>query len=181
MKIGVISDTHGSLLYFEKALQAMGSVDLIIHGGDVLYHGPRNPLPPGYAPKDLAEKINSLSNLIFVRGNCDADVDQMMIRHPLQSPYVVLQLGNCKILAVHGYTREKQQYILMAKDFQADLLIYGHTHVKELVQDENLIILNPGSTALPKDGTHSAAIIDEQSVKLINIDSCEVIQELALA
>ncbi|SHE57400.1 phosphodiesterase [Desulforamulus putei] len=181
MRIGVISDTHGSLLHFEKALEVIGNADFIIHGGDVLYHGPRNPLPEGYSPKELAEKINSMNNLIFVRGNCDADVDQMVIKHPLQSPYVLLQLGKLKILAVHGYTREKHQYIQMARDFKVDLFIYGHTHVKELYKDDDLIVLNPGSTALPKDGIHSAAVIDDLSIRLTNLDNGQVVKELPLA
>ncbi|MEW6064241.1 phosphodiesterase [Desulforamulus profundi] len=178
MRIGVISDTHGSLMHFEKALEVIGSCDYILHGGDVLYHGPRNPLPEGYSPKELAEKINSMNNLVFARGNCDADVDQMVIKHPLQSPYVLLQFGKLKILVTHGYTREKQAYIQMAKDFEVDIFIYGHTHVKELYKDEDLIVLNPGSTALPKDDIHSVAVIEDQFIRLINMHNGQVIQEL---
>lgn len=180
MRIGVVSDTHGSLKYFEQALKTLGNCDYIIHGGDVLYHGPRNPLPEGYQPKELAEKINTLQNIFFARGNCDADVDQMVIKHPIQSPYLLLQLGKYKILVCHGYTKEKSQYIQMAKDYQADIFIYGHTHVKELFKDGALVVLNPGSTSLPKDNLHSVAIIEDDLVKLINIESQEIIKELSL-
>ncbi|ABO49277.1 phosphodiesterase, MJ0936 family [Desulforamulus reducens MI-1] len=180
MRIGIISDTHGSLFYFKKALNTLGGCDYIIHGGDVLYHGPRNPLPEGYSPKELAEKINGMKNIIIARGNCDADVDQMVLQHPIQSPYVFLQLGGLKILVSHGYTRDKKEYIKMARDYGADLFIYGHTHVKELNQDENLIVLNPGSTALPKDGIHSVAVIDDGNIQLINMENQEVIKELVV-
>ena len=180
MRIGGISETHGSIFYFEKALQILESCDTIIHGGDVLYHGPRNPLPEGYNPKELAEKINSMKNILFARGNCDADVDQMVIHHPIQSPYLLLQLGNHKIFVCHGHTKEKNQYIQMAKDYQINIFIYGHSHVKELYKDGDLVVLNPGSTALPKDNIHSVAIIEADVVRLINIENQEVIKELRL-
>jgi len=178
MRIGVISDTHGSLKYFEKALAVLGNCETIIHGGDVLYHGPRNPLPEDYRPKDLAERINSMNNLIIARGNCDADVDQMVIKHPMQSPYVLVQQGNFKILVCHGYEKKKSAYIEMAKRFGVNLFIYGHTHVKELYKDEGLIVLNPGSTSLPKDDVQSVALIEQDSVKLINLHNGEVIKEV---
>ena len=98
MKIGVMSDTHGSLPYFEKALDLLEDCDVIFHIGDVLYHGPRNDLPEGYNPKGVIEKINNLDNIIITRGNCDADVDQMVIKHPIQSPYVLTQFGEIRFL-----------------------------------------------------------------------------------
>ena len=160
MKIGVMSDTHGSLPYFEKALDLLEDCDVIFHIGDVLYHGPRNDLPEGYNPKGVIEKINNLDNMIIVRGNCDADVDQMVIKHPIQSPYVMSQFGEIRILLTHGYTDSKEDTIEKAKSMGADILILGHTHVKELFFDESLIVLNPGSTSIPKDGTHSVTTIE---------------------
>ena len=160
MKIGVMSDTHGSLTYFEKALDILSECDVLIHGGDILYHGPRNDIPEGYNPKGLISKINSVDNIIIARGNCDADVDQMVINHPIQSPYVMTQFGETRIVTTHGYTDSKEDVIKKAKSMGADILILGHTHVKELYVDESLVVLNPGSTSIPKDGTHSVAIID---------------------
>lgn len=160
MKIGVMSDTHGSLLYFEKALNILEECDVILHCGDVLYHGPRNDIPEGYNPKGLISKINEITNILIARGNCDADVDQMVINHPIQSPYVMSQFGEFRIVMNHGYIDSKEDTIKKAKNMGADILILGHTHIKELYCDENLIILNPGSTSIPKDGTHSVAIID---------------------
>lgn len=183
MKIGVMSDTHGSLLYFEKALDTLSECDVILHGGDVLYHGPRNDIPKGYNPKGLIEKLNSLNNILIARGNCDADVDQMVINHPIQSPYVMSQFGEVRIVMTHGYTDSKEDTIKKAKNMGADILILGHTHVKELYCDENLVILNPGSTSIPKDKTHSVAIIDleqtedelDMDFNLIDINTKEII------
>lgn len=183
MKIGVMSDTHGSLLYFEKALDVLCECDIILHAGDVLYHGPRNDLPKGYNPKGVISKINELDNILIARGNCDADVDQMVITHPIQGPYVLSQFGETRILINHGYIDSKEDTIKKAKSMGADILILGHTHVKELFVDENLIVINPGSTSIPKDGSHSVAIIDilesshelDLDINLIDINSKEII------
>lgn len=180
MRIAVISDTHGSLYWFNQAIKTLGDCHYIIHAGDVLYHGPRNPLPEGYNPKELAEQINGRPRILIARGNCDADVDQMVIKHPIQSPYLLLHLGGHKILVDHGYQHHKESYIQRAKDLGVDLFIYGHTHIKELYRDGQLVILNPGSTALPKDDIHSAAVITGESVKLVDISNGQTIKELEL-
>ena len=183
MKIGVMSDTHGSLVYFEKALEVLSDCDILLHAGDVLYHGPRNDLPKGYNPKGVISKINELDNILISRGNCDADVDQMVINHPIQGPYVLSQFGETRILINHGYVDSKEETIKKAKSMGADILILGHTHVKELFVDENLIVINPGSTSIPKDGSHSVATIDiiqthdelDLDINLIDINTKEVI------
>ena len=183
MKIGVMSDTHGSLLYFEKALEVLSDCDILLHAGDVLYHGPRNDLPKGYNPKGVISKINELDNILIARGNCDADVDQMVITHPIQGPYILSQFGETRILINHGYVDSKEETIKKAKSMGADILILGHTHVKELYVDENLIVINPGSTSIPKDGSHSVATIDiiqthdelDLDIDLIDINTKEVI------
>ncbi|MFR9069700.1 phosphodiesterase [Paraclostridium tenue] len=183
MKIGVMSDTHGSLVYFEKALEVLSDCDILLHAGDVLYHGPRNDLPKGYNPKGVISKINELDNILIARGNCDADVDQMVINHPIQGPYVLSQFGETRILINHGYVDSKEETIKKAKSMGADILILGHTHVKELFVDENLIVINPGSTSIPKDGSHSVATIDiiqthdelDLDINLIDINTNEVI------
>ncbi|MEF9991742.1 MAG: phosphodiesterase [Romboutsia sp.] len=184
MKIGVMSDTHGSLFYFEKALNILSDCDVLLHGGDILYHGPRNDIPKGYNPKEFVEKLNGTKNFLLTKGNCESDVDQMVINHPIQSPYVLSQFGEIRILLTHGYVGSKDEIINNAKNMNADILILGHTHVKELYCDENLIVLNPGSTSIPKDDTHSVAIIDiiqenedevELDINLIDINTGEII------
>ena len=185
MKIGVMSDTHGSLEYFEKAIKTLSDCDVLLHGGDILYHGPRNDLPKGYNPKVVVEKLNSLENILITKGNCESDVDQMVLNHPIQGPYVLSQFGEIRILLTHGYIDSKEETIRKAKNMGADILILGHTHIKELFIDESLIVLNPGSTSIPKDGTHSVAtieIIDSNEDELdldfnfINLDTNEIIQ-----
>lgn len=183
MKIGVMSDTHGSLVYLEKALETLSDCDILLHAGDVLYHGPRNDLPTGYNPKGVIAKINELDNILIARGNCDADVDQMVINHPIQGPYVLSQFGELRVLVNHGYVDSKEEIIKKAKSMGADILVLGHTHVKELYVDENLIVINPGSTSIPKDGSHSVAIIDinesheelDLDINLIDINTNEII------
>ena len=185
MKIGVLSDTHGSLFYFEKALECLPDCDVLLHAGDVLYHGPRNDLPKDYNPKGLIAKLNELDNILIARGNCDADVDQMVINHPIQGPYVLSQFGEVRILVNHGYVNSKEETIKNAKSMGATILVLGHTHVKELFVDEDLIVLNPGSTAIPKDGSHSVATIEiieidehefDLDINLIDIETNQIIE-----
>lgn len=187
MKIGVLSDTHGSLPYLEKALDALSDCDILLHLGDVLYHGPRNDLPEGYNPKAVIEIVNKLDNITIARGNCDADVDQMVINHPIESPFVHKKIDNISVLMDHGYQESREDIINKARELGVDILIQGHTHVKELSVDRDIIILNPGSTAIPKDGTHSVATIEilnddniedefELEINLIDINTKEIIE-----
>ncbi|WP_027702535.1 phosphodiesterase [Metaclostridioides mangenotii] len=160
MKIGVISDTHGSLTYFDKAMKALSDCDMLFHGGDILYHGPRNDLPEGYNPKPMIKKLNALKNIVIVKGNCEADVDQMVLKHPIQNPYAVCQINKTRFILNHGYTEPKETIIEKAKNMGADVLILGHTHIKELTDLGDIIVLNPGSTSIPKDGSNSVATIE---------------------
>ena len=187
MKIGVMSDTHGSLTYLEKALNVLSDCDILLHNGDVLYHGPRNDLPEGYNPKAVVEKINNLKNIVIARGNCDADVDQMVIKHPIEGPYVHKKLDNISVLMDHGYTKSREEIMKEARNLGVDILILGHTHVKELSVDKDLIVLNPGSTSIPKDGSHSVATIEvlnennmddefELEINLIDINTGKIIE-----
>lgn len=187
MKIGVMSDTHGSLTYLEKALDVLSDCDILLHNGDVLYHGPRNDLPEGYNPKAVVEKINNLKNIVIARGNCDADVDQMVIKHPIEGPYVHKKLDNISVLMDHGYTKSREEIMKEARNLGVDILILGHTHVKELSVDKDLIVLNPGSTSIPKDGSHSVATIEvlnennmddefELEINLIDINTGKIIE-----
>ena len=107
----------------------------------------------------------------------------MVITHPIQGPYILSQFGETRILINHGYVDSKEETIKKAKSMGADILILGHTHVKELYVDENLIVINPGSTSIPKDGSHSVATIDiiqthdelDLDINLIDINTKEVI------
>ena len=104
MKIGVISDTHGAVDAWEETINGpFRDADLIIHAGDILYHGPRNPFPKGYKGSGLADAINSSKiPILAVRGNCDSAVDQAILKIPVQGPYLLLQWEKLRIMAVHG-------------------------------------------------------------------------------
>ena len=93
MKIGVMSDTHGSLDYFEKAIKTLSDCDVLLHGGDILYHGPRNDLPKGYNPKAVVEKLNGLENILITKGNCESDVERP---------------DHCRCRSIHGRCRRSR-------------------------------------------------------------------------
>jgi len=181
MRIAILSDTHGSLTAFKRALEVSGPCDLIIHAGDILYHGPRNPLPEGYNPKELAAAINALNvPFIAAAGNCDAPIDQVMLSVPIQSPYALMALDNLQILINHGHDATEEELITLAKKWNIKLLITGHTHVKKLEKKKELVLLNPGSCALPKDGTSSIAIFDDSNISLVNMENGQTIKSLSV-
>lgn len=160
MKVGVLSDSHGSLYHTKRALSYMEDCDYILHLGDVLYHGPRNPVHDTYAPADLAAYLSD-RRISFVRGNCDADVDQMVIGQDLTQKARLCYFGPLVIYAVHGYEESLETRIQRALEAGANVLAWGHTHVKVLEEVEGLTLLNPGSTTLPKDGSHSCAVYEQ--------------------
>jgi len=168
-RFGVISDTHGSLPAWKAALALFSGTDVVLHAGDVLYHGPRNPIPGGYTPADLAQAINEYDGtLLIARGNCDADVD-LMILDPLVAPYVVLWWNGKKIIMMHG--ENFPVFRRMALDCKADIAISGHTHIASVVREENTIFLNPGSTTIPKGkDPASAALIDYLGISILTLD-----------
>jgi putative phosphoesterase len=180
MRIGIISDTHGSLSCWQKVMSTIfQDVDLIIHAGDLLYHGPRNPLPEDYQPRALAEAVNNLAvPLVIVRGNCDAEVDQMMIHWPLQSPYAFIQIENLRILVNHGHTLSLNEREAQAQKYKVHLFVFGHTHIPLLEKREGVIYLNPGSLSLPKDNWEpTVALLENGVVHLISVSTGNCLQE----
>lgn len=182
-RIGVISDTHGDVEAWERALEIWGPVDLIVHAGDVLYHGPRNPLVQAYRPPELAELINaSQIPVLIARGNCDADVDQLVLDWPLQSQMVLLQTPYVRLVATHGQGMDKVEMVELAKRYRADIFVFGHTHVPVLEKVEGIILLNPGSPALPKgqEGP-TVAVIDEKTVYLKDLKEGRTLGQIKLS
>lgn len=180
MRIGLLSDTHGDLKAFERALEVMGDCDYYLHTGDVLYHGPRNRLPEGYGPAQLAERLREMENIYFVHGNCDADVDQTVTGHDLSYAHRVVELDGIKFFMIHGYLESVESRIRKAAESGAHVLIYGHTHVKELYRAEDMVCLNPGSCSLPKDGLASCAVCDDGMVKLLSCEDGSVLSALPI-
>jgi putative phosphoesterase len=184
VKIGVVSDTHGSLTAWQKALDGpCRDADLILHAGDVLYHGPRNPFPREYKPADLAVAINNCPiPLLIARGNCDTEVDQAVLTVPLQSPYLLVQEGGKRIMVTHGHAASLDEQVRWAARCGVDLLITGHTHVPVLQRFDAILHLNPGSLSLPKqpEPIPTLALIEGEWVKVVELESGREIMSEAL-
>jgi putative phosphoesterase len=168
-RLGIISDTHGDARGWGEARRVWGEVEAVLHAGDVLYHGPRNPLPEAYGPKALAKAMNESPVPLFIaRGNCDAPVDQNMLRWPLLSPLVPLWWEGKFILLSHGedFTKLRE----LALHCGASLVITGHTHVASVQREESTIFLNPGSASLPKGrDPASAALLDSREILIFTL------------
>ncbi|MGB9920977.1 MAG: phosphodiesterase [Moorellales bacterium] len=177
-RIGIISDTHGDAAAWRRATDCLGPVDLMIHAGDVLYHGPRNPLPAGYDPAELINLLTACPYPVLIaQGNCDAAVDAFVLPVPLQSPVVFLQWEGIRILAHHGHQYPPDQLLSLAERWGARLCISGHTHVAGLERRNGIICLNPGSPSLPM-GTAArptVARLADHRVELLDVATGEVL------
>ncbi len=152
MKIMIASDIHGSARWCREMLAAREreQPDKLLLLGDILYHGPRNPLPEEYAPPLVAEMLNAVSDdILCVRGNCDSDVDQVVLSFPIMAEYCILYAGGHMIFATHGHVFNENA---LPKLKQGDILLHGHTHVQACREHETYTYVNPGSVSLPKDG-----------------------------
>ena len=161
MKLFVASDLHGSEYYCKKLLAAFEreGADRFLFLGDVLYHGPRNDLPRDYNPKAVIELLNPLKEkFLCVRGNCDAEVDQMVLQFPILADYCVLEWGGTTIFATHGHVYNEKNRFPMPK---GSILLHGHTHVPVCNVHEDYICMNPGSVSIPKEGSHHGYMIIE--------------------
>ncbi len=151
MKVLIVSDTHGSITSWNKIEKMFGSVNEIFHLGDVLYHGPRNPLPDGYNPAELASVLKAKANISYVRGNCDADVDLMVLEKEDMPKIMSLTVENKKMVLLHGENIKNDNQILeLIERYNADVFVYGHFHIPRLEIVRSKVILNPGSPSLPK-------------------------------
>lgn len=182
MRIGVISDTHGDLAAWQKALAGpFAGVELILHAGDLLYQGPRNPMTPGYNPAALADAINSApAPVVIARGNCDSAVDQLVLNYPIQAPYAFLQLDGVRLLVNHGDSLSQEEMVQQARSYRAQFFIFGHIHTPVLEDHAGVILLNPGSAALPKSPMATVGLIDTaaRSVAILDLTSSAIVQQL---
>lgn len=164
MKLMIASDIHGSAYYCEKLLEAYkreGAEKLLLLG-DLLYHGPRNDLPKEYAPKKVIAMLNEYKKeLLCVRGNCEAEVDQMVLEFPVMADYAVIYLDGLTIFATHGHLYNKKNLPPLKA---GDILLHGHTHVQAMEEVEDYYYLNPGSVSIPKeDNVNSYMIYENRS------------------
>ena len=162
MKLMIASDIHGSAYYCKQLLDAYHTEqpERFLLLGDLLYHGPRNDLPGRYAPKEVIELLNQYSDKILsVRGNCDTEVDQMVLGFPVLADYAILSVDGLNIYATHGHNYNTKTPPPLAV---GDILLHGHTHVirAEKFGNENTYI-NPGSITLPKENCPRSYIIYE--------------------
>jgi putative phosphoesterase len=164
MKYVIASDIHGSADWCKKLLQAFANegADKLVLLGDLLYHGPRNDLPDGYCPKQVFAMLNTVKEkIICVRGNCDSEVDQMVLDFPCLADYAILDGGDRTLFATHGHLYNKTCPPLLGKN---DVLLNGHFHKPECVKMENGYYLNCGSVSLPFDGTPHAYLVYENGL-----------------
>ena len=163
VKIMIASDIHGSEFYCKKLVEAYKreGADRLLLLGDILYHGPRNDLPEGYAPKKVIEILNGMRDeLLCVRGNCDTEVDQMVLDFPILADYAVLSAGDKLIYATHGHKFGKDNPPPL-KD--GDILLCGHTHIPECTDCGKLTYLNTGSVSIPKENSWHGYILLENN------------------
>lgn len=160
MKILIASDLHGSALYTSQLLTRIGKERpcRIILLGDLLYHGPRNDLPDGYAPKEVIKQLSSLTPApLCVRGNCDTEVDQMVLPFPILAEYAILLWENRTIYCTHGHRPPPPLA-------PGDILLCGHTHVPLAETRDGYLYLNCGSVSIPKENSpHSYLILENTS------------------
>lgn len=169
MKLLVASDIHGSSFYAKKIKEIFEKekTDKIILLGDLYYHGPRNPLTNEYNPKEVAEVLNGLKDKIkCTKGNCDAEVDEMISEFPLENN-IQMEINNHKFIFTHGHKCNIDK--LPKEEF--DVLIYGHFHTGFIKEQGGKIFANSGSISLPVNNTeHSYLIIDENEIILKDIE-----------
>jgi len=180
MKLGFISDTHGGLEDTLQALEGLKDAEKICHIGDVLYHGPRNDLPENYDPKELSNVLKDRDDIIFVRGNCDADVDEMVLEHELSIKSRVVTFDGYRFYLVHGYEGTEEERLQQAKEHGCHVVVSGHTHVKVLEKKDGIVVLNPGSTTIPKDGSRSYAYYENCEIMLWDMDQERILNRIKL-
>ncbi|MDD2402362.1 MAG: phosphodiesterase [Clostridia bacterium] len=180
MKLLFISDIHGSLYYTKKALEVYKkeAADYIVLLGDVLYHGARNPLPVEYDPKEVALLLNEYADkIIAVKGNCDSEVDEMVLDFPIKATYsIVLQEGR-RLFLTHGHIYNKDNLPKLSK---GDVLIYGHTHIPKTEKKGDVFVINPGSITLPKENNPNTYGVLEKDVFEIKDLEGNVYKEITL-
>lgn len=175
MKIGIISDTHGNIEAFQLALKHFEGVDLIVHAGDVLYHPPRLGCTEGYDVPAFATRLNGLSvPVVIAQGNCDAQVYEELLDMPVQSPYAVVEFGGVRIVANHGHLLSRDQMIKTARRYKARYFVSGHTHIPVLEQVDGVVLMNPGSPAIPKyeiDGkpVPTVGLITDSGARIVSV------------
>lgn len=171
MKLFVISDIHGSVYYLEKAMKRLEeeSADKILILGDILYHGARNPLPKDYNPKGVIEILNNhKEKIIAVRGNCDSEVDEMVLEFPIMSTYSNIIYNDKRLFLTHGHIYNEENMVSLNK---GDVFLYGHTHIPRLEKKDEIYYINPGSITLPKEkNPHTYGVLEDDIFEIKDLE-----------
>lgn len=171
MKLVVASDIHGSALYCRKFLDCYKkeNADKLILLGDILYHGPRNDLPEEYAPKKVIEMLNDIKDeILCVRGNCDTEVDQMVLKFPILADYAFLYWRDKMVFVTHGHNFNLKNLPMLKK---GDILLHGHTHIPACEKTNLCTYINPGSVSIPKENSaHSYIVITDDEIIFKDLD-----------
>lgn len=171
MKLLIASDIHGSAYWCRKLMETIESEqpDRIILLGDLLYHGPRNDLPKDYAPKEVIPMLSSLKEKILaVRGNCEAEVDQMVLPFPCMADYALLEADGLTFYLTHGHLHNPDRLPPLQP---GTVFLSGHTHIKMDEIRNGVRCLNPGSVSIPKDGSHSFLICDNGTFRFCTLEA----------
>ncbi|MEZ8102438.1 phosphodiesterase [Vibrio bivalvicida] len=169
MKLFFASDLHGSLPATQQVLaeyQQSGAETLVLLG-DILNHGPRNPIPEGYNPPAVSELLNQYADqIVAVRGNCDSEVDQMLLSFPMMMDYawVLLESGQ-RLFLTHGHLYNSSKRPPLK---QGDIIAHGHTHIPVAERDGEQFLFNPGSITFPRDGfAASYGLLEDKELKVV--------------
>ena len=164
MKLLIASDIHGSAAGCRKLLEAWDreKPERVLLLGDILYHGPRNDLPEEYAPKAVIAMLNERREaLLCVRGNCDTEVDQMVLDFPILADYAWIADEGCRIFATHGHVYNTEHLPPLQP---GEILLHGHTHIPAWETRNGILCLNPGSVSIPKGGSGPCLMTYENGV-----------------
>ena len=168
MKYYIVSDIHGSSKNIKKVLEYFDQDgDYLLVLGDDFYHGPRNDVPENYEPKEVIQLLNDRKyKILAVRGNCDGEVDQMVLNFPITSDYLMLPFDEYKIFMTHGHLYK--EFLWMNEN---DVVLSGHTHVPVAKKEDGIIFLNPGSISIPKmNHVPSFAILENHTYTIYDLD-----------
>lgn len=172
MKLLIASDIHGSAYYCQKLIDCfcIENADKLVLLGDVLYHGPRNDLPRDYSPKRVIDMLNGISEKIFcVRGNCDTEVDQMVLNFPILTDYSFSLIGERSVYFTHGHHLDS---LLPLVGKSSPVIFYGHTHIPDFSIRDGCTVINPGSVSIPKgESVNGYIIFDGKTVTFKSLSS----------
>ncbi|CNJ82050.1 phosphodiesterase [Yersinia aldovae] len=181
MKLMFASDLHGSLPATEKVLATFGrsGAQWLVLLGDLLNHGPRNALPVGYQPAEVAECLNSYKEkIIAVRGNCDSEVDQMLLEFPIMAGWQQIIMPETRLFLTHGHLYHPGS---LPPLHRGDILVYGHTHLPQAEWQGDVVCFNPGSASIPKGGyPASYGMFDKGALEVLTLHNDEPIAQLNL-